>query len=170
MKLLLTQLLQGTAGFMLLWFLCRRKIAESQSRVTSYEVLARENKRCAVRLPPYFNWPAGLTYSTIFILGLPFLIWRYGIYRTLGLVSVPFAVALGVPKILDALNFTSSSAGNVSLNLFLLLLVRSLIGLGVAWNDSKYYQRTLLKCGWLHVGTYQAKTKKLAIRDSRLSP
>ena len=156
---------------MFLWFICHRKIAESQSRITSFEVLSRENKLCAVRLPPYFNWPVGLTYSTIFLLSLPLLIWRYGIYRTLGLVLVPFAVAVGVPYVLDALMsiFRDSRVGNVEPSLLWLLLARSLVGLSVAWNDSKYCQRTLLKHDWHHVGTYQAKSKKLAIRDSRLS-
>ena len=171
LQILLAQLLQGTAGFMVLWVLGRRSIRKMQSGVSQYDVLSRESRRCAVRSVPYFNWPAGLMYSSFFVLGLPLLIWRYGTYRTLGLVLLPFAAAFAVPQVLHAFMsiFRDSSAGNVEPSLFWFFVARSLIGLGVAWHDSQYHQLTLLKRGWLNIGTYQAKSKKLAILISRFS-
>ena len=160
---------QGAAGFVFLWCLLRRKIPESQSGVTSYGVLARGNKRCALHSPPHFNWPTGLIFSTFFLFSLPLLIWRYGIYRALCLILAPFVVAVGVPQVLNEFIFKDSSVGGVSLSLWLLLAMRSLIGLSVAWNDSKYCQHSLVQRGWKNVGLFQAASKKLAIRDSRLS-
>lgn len=157
MTILLSQLLQGAAGFLLLWFLFHRTIIENQSRVASYEVLARDSRRYAVRSPPHFNWPFGLMYSTFFFFGLPFLIWRYGTYRTLGLALVPLVVAIGMTYAFDISPF------------LVLLLERSFIGLYVASNDSKYRERTLLKRGWISIGTYESESRSQAIRASHLS-
>lgn len=157
MAILLTQLLQGAAGFLLLWFLFRRTIVERQSKVASYEVLARDSRRYAIRSPPYFNWPCGLMYSTFFFFSLPLLIWRYGTYRALGLALVPLLVATGMTYVIDISPF------------LLLLLARSFIGLTVASNDSKYRERTMLKRGWMKIGTYGSASRSQAIRDSRLS-
>ena len=157
MTIVLSQLLQGAAGFLLLWFLFRQTLVAKQPKAASYDVLARRDRRYAVRTPPHFNWLSGLLYSTFCFLGLPLLIWRYGWCRALGLALAPLALAIATPHFIDISPF------------FVLLLDRSFIGLYVASSDSKYCERTLLKRGWRHIGAYESESGRHAIRESRLS-
>ena len=89
MTFIIIQAVFGALSFLFLVFLRRRTVSGVEAAFALYEVLAKESRRSAVKSPPHFNWPAGLFYSTFFYFGLPWLIWRYGIYRGVGLVVVP---------------------------------------------------------------------------------
>jgi hypothetical protein len=138
----------GALGFMLLWFVRKKSIAPGQPKPVSIEVMERSNKRTTLRNPPRFCWLAGLLYSSLFYWGLPILIWRYGIYRALGLIVLPIVVSIGIPYLAAEFFGLISVEEKIMVGFFALIAIRSIVGVHVATNDLKYRKSALYMRGW----------------------
>jgi len=158
MEFLATTIMFGCVSaliFIFLWYLrgCAKK---KRADCVSYDVMERSKKLIALRNPPQFQWLKGLTYAGLFYLSTPILIWRYGIYRTLELVVIPFVISFCIPLLFDALFDLEGLSGT----LVLISIIRPLGGLYVAVNDLKFRRDALVDRGWRSVDSCQATSGK----------
>ena len=122
--------------------------------IVLFEIFERSNITTTLRNPSRFNGIQGLFYATFSFLGLPFFIWRYGIYRALGLTLTPTATALGIAFIAGfAFDLTSETKTNISTSIPILL--RSVIGVYISVNDLRFRRCTLINRGWKNLCSYK---------------
>lgn len=113
----------------------------------------------ALRNPPRYKWLMGLMYAGLFYMSLPVLIWRYGKYPSLLLLTIPIGINIGISQVLSyafALNYMITG-------IFLSLFIRAFVALYVVANDMTYRNKALIARGWQLVGSCEVTSRKNAM-------
>jgi hypothetical protein len=165
MMMILINLGVGAVVFLAYWYLHGDRTPKIKVATQSYEVLERSGKRMALRRASRFNWIVGLIYSSLFYFGLPFLIWRYGALRGIGLIALPLGAGLGTTYIVSEHVFNPMSGEQqFLLGSAVLLYLRVHIGVHVAKNDASYRHGALIERSWSPIGFCEARSKRDAIK------
>jgi hypothetical protein len=142
--------------FTLLWFF-RRSPNKNQADCISYDVMERSDKRIALCNRSKFSWLMGLTYSGLFFLSLPVLIWRYGKYLSLWVIAIPFVSSLAISHLV------ASDGSAMFLSIVLLIILRAICGLYLVANDLKFQKKALFSRGWRMIGSCEVSSRKNAM-------
>lgn len=141
----------------LLRFIIRSPI-KIQANSVSYDVMERSGKRIALRNSSKFSWLIGFTYAGLFYLSLPFMIWRYGKYRSIWFVAIPFVISFAISYLV-----ASDGGSAMLLGIVLQIIIRAIGGLYIEANDLKFQKKTLVSRGWEIIGSCEATSSKNAM-------
>lgn len=157
------QIVIGTLLF--LWFasMGKKRPREDQNNPPgdpTFEILQRNGRTTAIQKSPTFRWWPGVLYAGGFYFVAPFLIWRYGLLKTVFLIALP--IATGAP-----IAVSIGGPAGFGMGLFIALILRGWIGVFLAKKDIAFYRSTLIRRGWHSAGYQMARNGKRAIKQFR---
>ena len=135
----------------------KRRADSGQDRAAQghYDVFTRGNARKTFPGSSVAGTLAGAFFSLFFYWGAPFLLLRYGPFRTCIFIGIPFAGALALRALFD--NEDPLAA------LLIQVPFRAAVGLWIKANDRRFQYDRLVQRGWIHVGCCRASASAEAI-------
>lgn len=121
----------------------------------SFEVFERKGKIKVLGKSRFRHILAGIFFTCTFYWGVPIYLWRYGRLRTAALILIPLAATAGLSYGLDVYNLVVKS--------LLLIPMRAVAGLWVTHWDQTYWRDTLIRRGWVSLGTCMASSRAEAV-------